>query len=105
MQNIPDRFKEMGLTHLSASSGTEEKYLLVLKYLLRKYDMQFPGSARMITGSIIQEGGDCILGLHNFDPEKGQQEGMDVAEATRHLMALYDEYTPRTFDDGKDQED
>ncbi len=106
MQNIPDRFKEMGLTHLSASSGTEEKYLLMLKYWLRhNHNMQFPGSARMITGSIVQEGSDCILGLHNFDPEKGQQDGMDVAESTRHMMSLYDEYSPRNFDDGKDAED
>ena len=67
--------------------------------------MQFPSSARMVTGSIVQEGSDCILGLHNFDPELGQQDGMDVAEATRHMMSWYDEYTPRTFDDGKDAED
>lgn len=106
MKEVPEVLKELGYAHDSASGATEDKYLMILKLWLRhEHKMQYPASARMVTGTIVQEGLNSFRGLDNFDPQAGPQEGIEISAATRHMMSLYDEYQPRDWDDNKDAEE
>ena len=96
----------MGYTHDSVSGGTSAKYEMLFKLWLRhQHKMQFPQNTPMFTGRIIEGGLNRVEGLENYDPDKGRQDGMPIAEATRHMLAEYDEYQPRDWDDGKDKEE
>jgi len=99
-------FKDMGYYHDSASGATATKDEMFLKLWLRKeHKMNFPMAARPWAGISVQHGANLALGLQDYNEIIGQQEGMSIAEATRHMMSKYDEYKPRDWDDGKDAEE
>ena len=82
-------------THDSVSGGTSDKYIMLFKLWLRhNHNMQFPQNTPMFTGRIVEGGLNRVEGLENYDPDKGRQDGMPIAEATRHMLAEYDEYQP-----------
>ena len=94
--------------HDSASGATSPKYEMIFKLWLRattNLNPVFPDNAAMLTGRTVEMGVRRVEGLENFDPDKGKQDGMPVAEATRHMMADFDEYVPRDWDEGKDKEE
>jgi len=95
----------MKLPHDSASGATRPKYERVLDLWLRDQGIKLPGSARMTGGNIIQYGVDLRIGTAHFNELLGQQEPMPMAEAVRSALAKYDEYQPRTWDNGKDAEE
>jgi len=106
MKESPQQLKDMGLYHDSASGATATKDEMFLKLWLRKeHKMSFPMAARPWAGISVQHGANLALGLQDYNEIIGQQEGMSIAEATRHMMAKYDEYKPRDWDDGKDAEE
>ena len=94
--------------HDSASGATSPKYEMIFKLWLRattNLNPVFPDNAPMLTGRTVEGGVRRVEGLENFDPDKGKQDGMSIAEATRHMMADFDEYVPRDWDEGKDKEE
>jgi len=106
MKEAPASLKDMGYYHDSASGATATKDEMVLKLYARKeHKMNFPMAARPWAGICVQYGSNLALGLQDYNEIIGQQEGMPIAEATRHMMAKYDEYKPRDWDDGKDAEE
>jgi len=106
MKEAPVSLKDMGYYHDSASGATATKDEMFLKLWLRKeHKMNFPMAARPWAGISVQHGANLALGLQDYNEIIGQQEGMPIAEATRHMMAKYDEYKPRDWDDGKDAEE
>jgi hypothetical protein len=106
MKEAPLAFQDMGYPHDSASGATIEKDQMILKLYARKeHKMNFPMAARPWAGICVQYGANLTLGLDNYNEILGQQDEMPIAEATRHMMAKYDEYKPRDWDDGKDAEE
>ena len=106
MKEAPVSLKDMGYYHDSASGATATKDEMFLKLWLRKeHKMNFPMAARPWAGISVQHGANLALGLQDYNEIIGQQEGMPIAEATRHMMAKYDEYKPRDWDEGKDAEE
>jgi hypothetical protein len=106
MKEAPVSLKDMGYYHDSQSGATATKDEMFLKLWLRKeHKMNFPMAARPWAGISVQHGANLALGLQDYNEIIGQQEGMPIAEATRHMMAKYDEYKPRDWDDGKDAEE
>ena len=102
---IPQNFIDLGYKWDSAYGANQSKAELVFKkWLQQEHGMRTPPSTRMIIGTLVQEGADMVLGLDNYNEMVGQQEGMPIAEATRHIMGKYDEYKPRTWEE-KDQEE
>ena len=102
---LPDFYNDFGYSYDSAYGANQEKAEWVLKKWLQKvHNMRTPGAARMNAGTCIQGGTDLILGTDNYNDLIGQQEGMPIAEATRHTMSRYDEYKPRTWEE-KDAEE
>jgi len=102
---IPDSFKDMGYTHDSASGATTTKDEMILKLWVRHHKMQFPMAARPWAGICTQHGTDLALGLADYNEDIGSQEPVPMAEAVRSALAKYDEYQPRTWDEGKDAEE
>ena len=106
MKNIPEYRKTFGSIHESFSNGNIPKDQWVLKLYLRKeHQMSFPNAARMWGGTISQLGLDYFMGLDDYSTIDGQQDGSNINDAVRHALAKYQEYKPRDFDNGKDQEE
>ena len=103
---IPDYLSSKGIKHFSASTGNLPTYLFVLKqYLAVEHRMVFPDATRMMGGRVVQLGLDYYRGLIDYSPIRGQQEGTDINTAIRHALSVYQEYEPRTNDNGKDKEE
>ena len=96
---------KMKLTHDSANGATRPKYERVLDLWLRDQGIRLPMAARPWAGICVEYGSKCATGLADFNELLGQQEPMPMAEAVRSAMAKYDEYKPRTWDEGKDAEE
>jgi hypothetical protein len=78
----------------------------VLKlYGIAEHEMRFPMAARPWAGICAQSGVDMRLGLQDYNEMLGQQEQSTTAEAIRYALGKYDEYKPRTWDNGKDAEE
>ena len=91
MKEAPVSLKDMGYYHDSAAGATATKDEMFLKLWLRKeHKMNFPMAARPWAGISVQHGANLALGLQYYNEIIGQQEGMPIAEATRHMMAKYD---------------
>lgn len=106
MKEIPDYRKTFGSIHESFSNGNIPKDQWALKLYLRKeHNMSYPNASRMWSGTMSQLGADYHLGLNEYSPIDGQQEGVDVNQAVRHAISEYNNYEPRNFDDGKDKEE
>lgn len=102
---LPQNFIDLGYQYDSAYGANQSKADYVLKkWLQKEHKLRTPPSARMMSGTLVQKGADMVLGLHNYNEMVGQQEGMPIAEATRHIMAEYDEYQPRSWEE-KDREE
>ena len=95
----------MKLAYDSATGATRPKYERVLDLWLRDQGIRLPMAARPWAGICVQHGTDLALGLADFNELIGQQEPVPMAEAVRSAMAKYDEYEPRTWDEGKDAEE
>ena len=101
---IPDYCKNFGLFHQSASTANLPIDQAILKlYLRQEHKLNYPDAARMMLGRLVQTALDHHLGLHDFSPIKGQQEGLEINQAIRESLTEYQQYTPRTWDNGKDQ--
>ncbi len=106
MKKAPEALADMGLRHDSASGATALKYEMILKIWLREeHNIKFPMSSKPWAGICVQHGVNLFLGLDDFNPIIGQQEGMTIAEATRHAMSKFHEHKPFDWDDGKDAEE
>ena len=105
MTDIPEDYKQLGYIRESASAATIEIYEWVLKnYGLVEHKMRFPMSSAPMVGISVQHATALRYGLQDYDPMLGQQMEMNIDEAIRHGIAKFDEYKPRTWDDGKDAE-
>jgi len=101
---IPDYCKNFGLFHQSASTANLPIDQAILKlYLRQEHKLNYPDATRMMLGRLVQTALDHHLGLHDFSPIKGQQEGLEINQAIRESLTEYQQYTPRTWDNGKDQ--
>ena len=101
---IPDYCKNFGLFHQSASTANLPIDQAILKlYLRQEHKLNYPDAARMMLGRLVQTALDHHLGLYDFSPIKGQQEGLEINQAIRESLTEYQQYTPRTWDNGKDQ--
>ena len=106
MKKAPEVLADMGLRHDSASGATALKYEMILKIWLRhEHKKSFPMSSKPWAGICVQHGVNLFKGLDQFNPIIGQQEGVPIAEAVRHAMAMFHEHSPLDWDDGKDAED
>lgn len=102
---IPDYSLFFGRKHVSASGGTQPVDEHILKLILRQqYEMGFPMSARPRAGQCVQAGADYALGLLDYSPIHGAQQGASDSEGMRHALTEYMNYKPLTWDDGKDAE-
>lgn len=103
---VPDYSKEFGRVHVSASGGTQPIDEHILKMYLRKeYQMGFPFASRPKTGQVVQMVADLHLGLHDYSPILGQQQGLPVTEAIQKGRMEMMQYQPRDWDNGKDAEE
>ena len=101
---IPIYRRTFGSLHESASNGNLPEDQAILKLYLRKeHNMNYPDAAPMMLGRMVQTGLDHHLGLHDYSQEQGQQEGLEINKAIREALTEYQVYTPRTWDNGKDQ--
>lgn len=103
--DIPDYRKFFGSYHNSASGATQPIDEHMLKLLVRKkYNMQFPASAKSRGGQIVQEIVDRYFGLNEYSPIRGVQKRESFDDALRHGMQEYMTYQHRDWDGGLDAE-
>ena len=103
---VPEYSKEYGRVHVSASGGTQPIDEHILKMYLRKeYQMNFPFAARPKAGQVVQMAADLHLGLHDYSPILGQQNGLPVTEAITKGRTEFMQYQPKDWDDGRDAEE
>ena len=104
-QETPEYRKEFGAAHDSASGATQDKWEFALKLYCRHLQVKMPMAARPMCGIVVQDGANKILGLDKYQPLIGQQDGMEQTKAIAEAMQRFNEYKPRTWDDGKDAEE
>jgi len=106
MTEIPQYRKDFSSSNESASNANlplDERALKL--YGIAEHEMRFPMAARPWAGICAQSGVDMRLGLQDYNEMLGQQEQSTTAEAIRYALGKYDEYKPRTWDNGKDAEE
>ena len=104
-QETPEYRKEFNAKHDSAFGATQLKWEFVLKLYCRHLQVKMPMAARPMCGIVVQDGANKILGLDKYQPLIGQQDGMEQTKAIAEAMQRFNEYKPRTWDDGKDAEE
>ena len=104
-QATPEYRKEVNAKHDSAFGATQLKWEFVLKLYCRHLQVKMPMAARPMCGIVVQDGANKILGLDKYQPLIGQQDGMEQTKAIAEAMQRFNEYKPRTWDDGKDAEE
>jgi hypothetical protein len=106
MTELPQYRKDFSSSNESASNANLPLDERVLKlYGIAEHEMRFPMAARPWAGICAQSGVDMRLGLQDYNEMLGQQEQSTTAEAIRYALGKYDEYKPRTWDNGKDAEE
>ena len=104
--SIPDYRDTSAIKHDSASGATAPKYEQILKWWLRnEHGISLPMSAKPWAGICVQHGVDLSLGLADYDKDAGQQQPLEIAQATKLMLEKYDGYEPRSWDGGKDAEE
>ena len=104
--SIPDYRETFAIKHDSASGATAPKYEQILKWWLRnEHGISLPMSAKPWAGICVQHGVDLSLGLADYDKDAGQQQPLEIAQATKLMLEKYDGYEPRSWDGGKDAEE
>ncbi len=105
LMDIPDYRLKLKSFHESASNGNLPTDQAILKLWLRNNNIDLPDAARMLLGRVVQTGVNFTLGLHDYSVLEGQQESLEINQAVREAISEYQDYEPRTFDDGKDKID
>lgn len=106
MTELPQYRKDFSSSNESVSNANLPLDERVLKlYGIAEHKMRFPMAARPWAGICAQSGVDMRLGLEDYNEMLGQQEQSTTAEAIRYALGKYDEYKPRTWDNGKDAEE